>query len=305
MKALVAVTDGDWFRHLSMLTDVDEVNFWQPSGGRGFHVLQAGEPLLFKLHAPQNVIAGGGFFVGHSVVPANLAWDSFGEKNGAATFERMLQRIERYVRHPVPLNHPIGCVLLGDPFFWPEQSWIPQPTDWKPNIVSGKSYDLTAAPIGTRLWEDVQFRLLTAELEFEDDETDPMFGLARPVRPRLGQGAFRILVTDAYQRRCAITGEKILPVLEAAHIRPVSKGGRHRVQNGLLLRSDFHTLFDQGYVTVTPELQLRVSPSLRTDFDNGAYYFGFDKEHLRSPAQERDRPEADLLLWHGDVLFRG
>ncbi|MFN8234111.1 MAG: HNH endonuclease, partial [Actinomycetota bacterium] len=273
--------------------------------GRGFHVLQAGEPLLFKLHAPQNVIAGGGFFVGHSVVPANLAWDSFGEKNGAATFERMLQRIERYVRHPVPLNHPIGCVLLGDPFFWPEQSWIPQPTDWKPNIVSGKSYDLTAAPIGTRLWEDVQFRLLTAELEFEDDETDPMFGLARPVRPRLGQGAFRILVTDAYQRRCAITGEKILPVLEAAHIRPVSKGGRHRVQNGLLLRSDFHTLFDQGYVTVTPELQLRVSPSLRTDFDNGAYYFGFDKEHLRSPAQERDRPEADLLLWHGDVLFRG
>ena len=38
------------------------------------------------------------------------------------------------------------------------------------------------------------------------------------VQPRLGQGAFRLLVTDAYQRRCAVTGERTLPVLDAAHI---------------------------------------------------------------------------------------
>ena len=42
-------------------------------------------------------------------------------------------------------------------------------------------------------------------------------------------------------------------MLQAAHIRPVTKEGPHRVDNGLLLRSDIHTLFDQGYVTVTPE----------------------------------------------------
>src|SRR5207245_78783 len=39
-----------------------------------------------------------------------------------------------------------------------------------------------------------------------------------------------------------------LPVLHAAHIRPVSEGGRHLVTNGLLLRSDVHALFDRGYV---------------------------------------------------------
>ena len=38
------------------------------------------------------------------------------------------------------------------------------------------------------------------------------------VRPRLGQGTFRVLVTDNYRRRCAVTGEKALPVLDAAHI---------------------------------------------------------------------------------------
>jgi hypothetical protein len=73
------------------------------------------------------------------------------------------------------------------------------------------------------------------------------------VRQRLGQGAFRVLVTDAYERRCAVTGEKALPVLQAAHIRPVTKEGTHQLDNGLLLRSDIHALFDQGYVTVTPD----------------------------------------------------
>ena len=71
----MAVTDGDWFRFLSFVPDVDEVNFWQPTGGRSFRALEPGEPLLFKLHAPVNAIAGGGFFAGHSVVPASLAWE--------------------------------------------------------------------------------------------------------------------------------------------------------------------------------------------------------------------------------------
>ena len=51
-------------------------------------------------------------------------------------------------------------------------------------------------------------------------------------------------MTDAYERRCAVTGEKTLPVLEAAHIRPYALLGPHRVNNGLLLRSDLHKLFD-------------------------------------------------------------
>ncbi|OCN02834.1 hypothetical protein A7X67_02970 [Clostridium sp. W14A] len=42
---------------------------------------------------------------------------------------------------------------------------------------------------------------------------------------RLGQGTFRVIVTEAYQRRCAFTGERTLPVLEAAHIKPYSENG--------------------------------------------------------------------------------
>ncbi len=54
----------------------------------------------------------------------------------------------------------------------------------------------------------------------------------------------RVLVTDTYERRCAITQEKALPALEAAHIRPVAQDGMHCIGNGLLLRSDIHRLFD-------------------------------------------------------------
>ena len=73
------------------------------------------------------------------------------------------------------------------------------------------------------------------------------FGQPQLVKPRLGQGAFRILVTDIYGRRCAVTQERTLPALEAAHIRPYSDGGEHEAPNGLLLRRDIHSLFDTGY----------------------------------------------------------
>jgi hypothetical protein len=68
------------------------------------------------------------------------------------------------------------------------------------------------------------------------------YGAPTLVRPRLGQGAFRVIVIEVYDRRCTITGERTLPVLEAAHIKPYVSGGPHPPENGLLLRSDLHTL---------------------------------------------------------------
>ena len=86
MNGYVATTDGDWFRFLSDQEQVDEVNFWQPNPwGGSFGVLRRGEPLFFKLKAPDNAIAGLGFFERYSELPLSLAWDAFGIKNGAAS----------------------------------------------------------------------------------------------------------------------------------------------------------------------------------------------------------------------------
>src|SRR5580704_17643107 len=61
----------------------------------------------------------------------------------------------------------------------------------------------------------------------------------------------RVSVTSLYQHRCAVTGERTLPILDAAHIRPYEEGGEHDVTNGLLFRTDIHRLFDKGYVTIS------------------------------------------------------
>ena len=80
-------------------------------------------------------------------------------------------------------------------------------------------------------------------------------------------------VTDAYRRAGAVTQEH--PVLEAAHIGPYAQGGMHEVNNGLLLRSDLHRLFDLGDVTVTPDLHLEVSGRLRGNSRMAGTYYPF------------------------------
>jgi putative restriction endonuclease len=119
VKFYVGVTDNDWYRFLSQLPNVDEVNFWQPGGSHLFRALQPGELFLFKLHSPENFVAGGGFFTHSSLLPINLAWEAFGAKNGAATFEVMRRRAAKYRRNKDPnqRDFTIGCILLQHPFF--------------------------------------------------------------------------------------------------------------------------------------------------------------------------------------------
>ena len=54
VQAFVGVTDGDWYHFLAARSEVTEVNFWRPSGGRELAVLSPGEPFFFKTHFPHN-----------------------------------------------------------------------------------------------------------------------------------------------------------------------------------------------------------------------------------------------------------
>jgi putative restriction endonuclease len=80
------------------------------------------------------------------------------------------------------------------------------------------------------------------------------------------------MVLDAYERRCAITGERALPVLHAAHIRPFSVTERHDLGDAVLLRSDIHALLDAGYITITPELRVQLSPRFALEFGTESDY---------------------------------
>lgn len=305
MNLFLAVTDNDWFRYLRRHPELDEVNLWQPGGGRDFKALAPGEPFLFKLHSPDDFVVGGGFFAHATNVPASLAWDAFGEKNGAASRQEMLARIERYRPGKLsPQDDPaVGAIVLAQPFFFDELDWIPVPKDFKKKTV-GKSYAVDAGE-GRKLWERVVGLLRSLQPSAVPEPQREMFGERVRVRPRLGAGSFRLLITDLYERRCAISGEPALPVLEAAHIRPVAEGGQHRIDNGILLRSDLKTLFDRGYLTVTAEHRVRVSRRLAKEYGGGEAYAPFEGREIRLPASPEERPRGELLAWHAATVFRG
>ncbi|MHB1765794.1 MAG: HNH endonuclease [Gammaproteobacteria bacterium] len=298
------MTDNDWFENLRHRQDLDEVNFWSPSAST-FRALKPGELFLFKLHAPRGGIAGGGVFVHANTLPCSLAWAAFGEGNGAHSASETRAQITRY-RKSDPGDRSdfvIGCRILAQPFFFEEPDWIPPPVSWSRQIVTFKTYE-TDQREGLSLWEAVQERLSRSVEPRLNEQTD-RYGPPALIRPRLGQGAFRLVVTESYDRRCAVTGERTLPALEAAHIRPYAAGGLHETPNGLLLRRDIHSLFDAGYVTVTPDLRFEVSRHIREEFENGHDYYALHGRNIRTPKRIRERPDPHALTWHNENCFRG
>lgn len=310
VSLIVAVTDRDWFDHLRARPDLMEVNFWAPSAS-AFRALQPGELFLFKLHSPDNFIVGGGVFAHANELPCSLAWEAFGEANGARTLAEMRSRIARYRRIDTKdrSDFKIGCRILTQPFFLSDSEWIAVPPSWSPNIVKFKTYAANEGE-GLALWKALEARKVFgsrpgfAEASTGADDR-PRFGEPILVQPRLGQGAFRIVVTDSYQRRCAVTGERTLPALDAAHIKPYGEGGGHERSNGLLLRRDLHKLFDDGYVTVTPDLSFEVSKKIKEEFENGRQYYAMHGTRIRTPEKAAWQPDRASLTWHNENRFRG
>ena len=303
MKYWVGVTDNSWYKFLSE-RNFDEVNFWSPSGTPPFTNLEAGTPFLFKLKRPNNHIAGLGYFVKYVKLPLTMAWEVFGEKNGAGNYDEFEQLVRPLMGTTKIGLLEIGCSILSSPIFFSPDLWIEAPSDWSGNIVRGKTYD-TSSQIGNNLWHTVQNHISAPEqMQSQMGTFEARYGEAYLARARLGQGTFRVLVTEAYQRKCAITGEHTLPVLEAAHIKPYSKYGPNRTSNGLLLRSDFHKLFDLGLVTVTPQFLIEVSSRIKEEWFNGKAYYRLHGQKLATiPERQIERPSEEYLRWHNENVY--
>ena len=306
-NGFVGNTDQRWFKHLSTRPDLDEVNFWKPGGGN-FRAIEPGAPFFFRLKAPHRAIGGFGFFLSFTRMRIRDAWDVFGERNGAPDWPTFRDRVTGYRSGPQDPHGraEIGCILVTSPVFFPRERWVREPDGWARNIVAGKRVDVDAGD-GLRLFQDcMRHRLEIAACTPDLLELGESIRRGTPhlVQPRLGQGTFRLAVEEAYQRACAVTIEHSRPVLEAAHITPFAAGGPHEVSNGLLLRTDIHRLFDQGYVTVTPSMHFEVSPRLRDEFHNGKTYYALHGGRIAVPQRVADRPDPERLRWHNEVVFQ-
>ena len=301
MKIYIALTDYDWYMRLKN-AKLEEVNFWRP-GSTEFKALQPDDLFLFKLKAPYNAIVGGGFFFRYDRLPIRVAWDYFGIENGTKDFEEFDVRLKRYrAKNNITSFPDVGCIVLNAPFYLEQEFWITPPADMAKNIVVGKLYDSEIGE-GKRIFAQVIERMTLSEHMVSEGNTPNLFNLYL-TKHRIGQGAFRLLIANTYNRCCAISGEKTLPVLQAAHIKPYTQNGPNIAPNGILLRTDIHQLFDDGYITITPNYEVRVSERLHKDYGNGKMYYQFNKEKLiYLPQNESDKPNKEFLEWHNDMIF--
>lgn len=240
------------------------------------------------------------------MLPVWEAWDVFGPANGTADIAELVQRLGRLSGAPrqgVDVDTWIGCLAINEPVFFPPDEWVESPADWGRQIVSGKTYDLRTGE-GRLLYERCLDRARALTLAGEEADLTERYGAGQLIKPRLGQASFRIAVLEAYGKRCAVTGERSLPVVEASHIRPYAAGGEHAVTNGLPLRRDVHRLFDLGFVSVRSDQRFVVSRALRDEYSNGKVYYELDGLEVRDPLRPDDRPDPDLLEWHYEEVFR-
>ncbi len=128
----VGVTDQSWFEFHSANQSV-EVNFWAPGGEVSFKAIPEGGLFLFKLKSPINKIVGGGWFMKSTTLPLELAWKVYGKGNGTDTLTDLRDSITQFrakMHKATSPNETIGCTLLTDCFWLPENQWIDQPEDW-------------------------------------------------------------------------------------------------------------------------------------------------------------------------------
>jgi len=303
VQLYVGNTDNEWFDFLRVRPELVEANFWRPSA-RPFGAVKPGELFVFRLKSPRNCVGGFGVLSSSTVLPLQVAWETFGIANGVSSYASLRDAIARYRANELvgPATN-IGCRVLVEPVLLEPDQWFPLPEPWSPNIVSGKGFSTDQAD-GLALWQRLESLGDVMQLS-GFGEAAARFGAPHLITPRLGQGAFRVAVTEAYQRSCALTEGKVLPALDAAHIVPYGEGGPHIKSNGILLRKDIHSVFDAGYATIDTDHRFVVSDKVREVFNNGEEYRRLQGRQLRLPALVSERPDPQFLRWHNDNRFLG
>ena len=71
------------------------------------------------------------------------------------------------------------------------------------------------------------------------------------------------------------------------------------------MRRDIHSLFDAGYVTVTPNLHFEVSRRIKEEFENGRHYYALHGQPISVPREAAQQPDPAALSWHNEHCFKG
>jgi putative restriction endonuclease len=251
------------------------------------------------LKHPVRLIGGYGIFREYETLPASEAWTRYGRGNGVSSASELNERVEAYAskrsaNFTAGPDPKIGCLILSDPVFLDEAVYL-HPTDYgvefPRQVVKFKTFNGPAPFAATLdfLNHEDNFELVSGEAARTASET----------KWRRGQAQFRRLVLDAYGNRCCVSGTNFEAVIQAAHIQPYVSSSSNHVQNGLPLRSDLHTLFDGGLLSVGSNHALLVSSLL-----DGTEYERLGGTRLLLPMNPAAYPSEAALERHRHSIYR-
>lgn len=285
----IANTDVDWFQFLKEKCFTDMVNFWTPTPWN-ITGLQEGDLIYFMLKSPIRKLGGYGRFVKYENMTRDDAWNEFGFRNGCRTKRDFIDRMTGYreSNRVRDLNGDIiGCIVLSYCVFWDEKDYKnveDYGLEFSKNIVKLKYYK-----DGNRLLNEVEPVGTRPSYQIVNETVVQKRASSRSVR--YGQSKFKSLITDTYNGHCCISGESCPELLEAAHIQPYIDERSNHPQNGLLLRVDLHTLFDNGLLSIDDDYRVRISGQVESE-----YYCGFDKVKIQLPLDPNKYPSKDALV---------
>jgi putative restriction endonuclease len=288
----IAPTDLGWFADLRDSPTGRVVNFWTPTP---WHVkrLQPGDRLYFMLKAPIRKIGGFGSFVGYDDMTAKRAWETYGLGNGVASLDALVAKVNAFAERRSKGYHAtsdplIGCIELADVVTLDDEAFL------KPEDV-GHSFPRQVVKLKyfsepDRFAETLGNENQLAPFALVDGEA-PRRSSAR--KDRKGQSFFRQEILRNYGYQCAVLGERIVELLEAAHIQPYVNERSNHPQNGICLRVDLHRLFDEGLLTISSDNHLRVSALLK-----GTSYETLDGRQISLPSVRHARPSSEAVGAH-------
>lgn len=126
------------------------------------------------------------------------------------------------------------------------------------------------------------------------------------IKARVNQNFFRKAVLSAYNDTCCITGISNRDFLIAGHISPwgVDEKNRMNPRNGIAVNALHDRAFELGYLTITPDYIIKVSPQLLIEKSDYAsqYFHNFDNQSIILPS--RFLPDVDLLKYHNENCYK-
>lgn len=293
----ISPTDLNWFDYLKNELQFQELNFWTPTPWN-IKKLSEGDKFYFMLKKPFRKIGGYGIFKYYENLNVEEAWSRFGKANGVNSLYELLIRCQNYQKKNsnkvINENPIIGCVVLKDVIFFEEKDFFkPEEYDFSfPNSVVKLKYFQSDFSFEKNIDDE---KLLNFELIKETNSTYKV----HKVKNRVSQKKFRENVLQAYENKCAITGEVCLEVLEAAHIQSYINEESNHIQNGILLRSDLHKLFDLGLLTIDLDYRILISPFL-----SSSDYLKLNGEFISLPKNSTSYPSLSALKRHNEYVFR-